>query len=101
MKSAQVLSNPQNQLLTNYPFQVFRSALGLHIEKAHGVYIIAPELASYRLTVGRGIEIQYAAAAGVLAGGFNLHAVDIAAADELCFHLFHADVRAVMYGDGG
>ena len=77
------------------------TALGGHIEHAHGVQLVIPEFAAHRLLHGGREHVQYAAPQSELAGALHLLAADVARADQPRRQLLHRIAFAGFQGDGG
>ena len=80
---------------------VFGAALVRHVEKAHGVDLIAPEFHADR-DVGRGGEdVENAAAAGVLSDALHLLPADVTAVQQRPLHLGRVDLLPLRQRKGG
>ena len=78
-------------------FDCLGAALGVDIEKAHGVNVVAPEFDAHRLLVHGREEIQNAAASSVLSRALDLLGAFIAAANERPLYLLGRVLAAVNY----
>ena len=82
-------------------FYLLSTPLALHIETAHGVDLIAPELDSHRLVVKGGEKVQNTAPAGKLPGTFHLLCAGVAAAEQGVLHVLGWAALPVRDGKGG
>ena len=82
-------------------FDAFRSALGLYIEKAHAVDIVAPELYAHRLWIRRREKVDYSAAPGKLTRALDLLAACVAAAQKRRLQLLGRARLAVLDRESG
>ena len=78
-------------------FDCLGAALGVDIEKAHGVNVVAPEFDAHGLLVHGREEIQNAATACVLSRTLDLLASFVAAANERTLYLIGRILAAVNY----
>ena len=82
-------------------FDAFRPALGLYVEKAHAVDIVAPEFYSHRLGIRRREKVDYSAAPGKLACALDLLAASVAAAQKRRLQLLGRAWLAVFDRESG
>ena len=82
-------------------FDAFRSALGLYVEKAHAVDIVAPEFNAHRLGIRRREKVDYSAAPGKLACALDLLAAGVAAAQKRRLQLLGRAWLAVFDRESG
>ena len=78
-----------------------RAALGEHVEAAHGIQLVPPELHAHRLLVRGGEEVQDAAPAGELAGPLHLLTAAVATAQQGVLHVLYGVAAAGFQHEGG